>query len=99
MITISAEFKLKKDADIRPVINKLQSYAVTFTGFQKAENLVDVNDPSHVSVISSWNKAIDWQAWEESKNSQAILNEADGLLLEKPRISIYVSLAHDEWID
>ena len=97
MIRVAAEYKLKAGADIQPIFLKLRSFAMTFPGFLGAENLVSQQDSSIVALVSTWEKVEDWKVWEKSQARQEVLQQAKALLLEEPRVTIYVIRPTVRW--
>jgi heme-degrading monooxygenase HmoA len=89
MIKVIVGYKIKSDVDIKPILFKLRTHAMTFPGFIGAENLVSTEDSSIVAMISTWEKPEDWHEWESSMLRQEILREARMLLLEEPRVTVY----------
>ncbi len=89
MIAVIVGYKLKTGADIQPILMKLRSHAITYPGFISAENLINVRDNSIIFVLYTWNKIEDWQLWEETNTRKKILQEADALLCEQPRVKAY----------
>src|SRR5271157_5263876 len=49
------------------VIRKTREVARRQPGFITGETLVDVDDPCHVLVNSTWRGAEDWKNWDESR--------------------------------
>ena len=97
MIKVIIGYKVKKSADIQPVLLKLRSNAITFPGFIGAENLQNEKDGSIIAVVQTWDRTEDWTAWELSKISQSILAEAKPLLQEAPRTTVYRIVATSAW--
>jgi len=89
MIKIVVGHKLKAGTDIQPILMKLRSHAMTYPGFISAENLFSIQDNSIVFVLYTWNKIEEWHLWENTTIRKKILEEADTLLLEPPRVRIY----------
>ena len=89
MIKVVVGFKLKVGADIQPILKKLRSHAITYPGFMSAENLISVQDNPIIFVLYTWNKIEDWQLWENTIIRKKILQEANALLCEQPRVRIY----------
>ena len=89
MIKVVVGYKLKTGADIQPVLMKLRSHAITYPGFISAENLINIQDNSIIFVLYTWNKIEDCKLWEETNTRKKILQEADGLLCEQPRVKAY----------
>jgi heme-degrading monooxygenase HmoA len=73
MIKVMVGYKLKRDADIQPILLKLRTHAMTYPGFVGAENLVSREDSSIVAMISIWEKPEHWRVWEGSAIRQEIL--------------------------
>lgn len=89
MIKVIEGYKVKSGEDIRPVLLKIRSQIVQYPGFVGAENFVDTKDGSIIAVVSSWQGVECWKVWEKSKMRQALLEQAEKFLAEKPRITIY----------
>ena len=98
MIKVIIEYKVKKDKDIQPILLKLRSYATTYPGFVGAENLVSDKDSSIVAMVSTWAKVEDWRGWEKSRIRQELLREAEALLDEEPRTTIYRIMPTARWV-
>lgn len=98
MIKVIVGYKLKEGADIQPTLLQLRSYALTFAGFVGAENIRSEEDSSIVALIYNWEKVENWKAWEGSKIRQQILQEAEPLLAEKPRVTVYTIMPTSGWV-
>ena len=98
MIKVITGYKLKSGADILPILLKLRSQALTYPGFVGAENLVNDKDSSIVAIISTWEKVEDWRSWEASKARREILREAEALLEEELRVTIYRIIPTARWV-
>jgi heme oxygenase (mycobilin-producing) len=69
MIRIVLEHRTKDSADtmkLVQVIREIRAVAKQQPGFITGETLVNIEDPCHVLVISTWQKPEDWKAWDES---------------------------------
>ena len=98
MIKVISGYKLKKGADILPILLKLRSQALTYPGFVGAENLVNDKDNSIVAIITTWEKVEDWRSWEASTARQEILREAEAILEEELRVTIYKIIPTARWV-
>ncbi len=56
MIRVIIGYKIKKNADIQPILNKLRAHAMTYPGFIGAENLQNVKDSSIVAMFQTWDR-------------------------------------------
>ena len=97
MIKVITGYRLKVGADIQPVLMKLRSYAMTLPGFVGAENLVNVPDDTIVAMTSIWENVENWKTWENTKVRKQILKEAEGFIIEQPRITIYKIMPTTGW--
>jgi heme-degrading monooxygenase HmoA len=97
MIKVIVGYELKEGADIQPILLKLRSYALTFPGFISAEHIRSVKGSSISALLYNWKGLEDWEAWESSKLRQQILQEAEALLVSKPRITIYEVMPTSAW--
>jgi antibiotic biosynthesis monooxygenase (ABM) superfamily enzyme len=98
MIKVIVGYKVKRDEDIQPILLKLRSHAMQYPGFMGAENLLSEEDSSIIAVIKTWERFEDWQAWEKSKIRQGLLREAEALLEEAPKITIYRVIPTVRWV-
>jgi len=98
MIKVIEGYELKKGTDIQPVFQKLRSYAMTFPGFISAEHIRSMKGTSIAALLYNWERLENWEAWESSKLRQQILQEAEALLVSKPRITIYEVMPTSAWM-
>lgn len=97
MIKVIVGYRLKVGADIQPALLKLRSYAMTFPGFFGAENLINVQDNTIVAMVSTWENVENWKTWENTKIRKQILQEAEKLFREQPRVTIYRVVPTTGW--
>jgi heme-degrading monooxygenase HmoA len=97
MIKVIVGYELKRDADIQPIFLKLRSYAMTFPGFISAEHIRSVKGSPISALLYNWKSLEDWEAWESSKLREQILQEAEALVVSKPRITIYEVVPTSAW--
>ena len=89
MIKVIVGYKVKRGADIQPMLLKLRSNSMQYPGFVGAENLQSQQDSSIVAMVSTWERVENWRLWESSKIRQEIIQEAEPLLVEELRVVIY----------
>jgi antibiotic biosynthesis monooxygenase (ABM) superfamily enzyme len=97
MIKVIAGHKVKKGADIQPILLKLRSHAMQYPGYVSAENLLGEGDNSIVVVISTWQRVDDWKLWEKSKIRAELYRQAEALLEEELKITVYRMVATQRW--
>ena len=89
MIKVIFGYKIKRGADIGPILLKLRSHAMQYPGFIGAENLLSEKDSSIVAMVSTWEKTEDWRLWEQSKIGRELLREVEAISEQEPRVTIY----------
>ena len=98
MIKVINGYKLKQGADLQPVLLKLREHAMSYPGYAGAENLVSDKDPSIVAIITTWDSVERWRDWQESRMRGEIMEEAEPLLEEELRVSVYRVISTVRWV-
>lgn len=98
MLAVIVGYKLKAGADLQPILMKLRSHAMTYHGFVKAENLISAKDETIAAIVYTWEEIKDWHTWENSSIRQEIIKQADAILLEPPRITVYKVMPTTGWV-
>ena len=97
MVKVIVGYKVKKGADIQPILLKLRSHAMQYPGFVGAENFVREKVGSIIMVIYTWQITNDWKEWEQSRTRQELLKEAKTLLEDEPKVTIYTVAPTVRW--
>jgi len=97
MIKVVVGHKVKRGADIRPILLKLRSHAMQYPGYVGAENLLGEHDSSIVVLISTWEKVEDWKIWEKSKIRAELYQQAETILEEEPKVTVYRVVSAQRW--
>jgi len=91
--------KVRKEGDLEPILLKLKSHATQYQGFKGMENLISEENASIVAMISTWENLEDWKSWAQSTITQELLQEAETLLTEEPRVTTYrMTMPSVTWI-
>jgi heme-degrading monooxygenase HmoA len=98
VIKVINGYKLKRGADLQPILVRLREHAMSYPGYVGAENLVSLKDPSIVAIITTWDSEEMWQDWQNSKRRQEIMKEAEKLLEEELRVSVYRVIPTGRWM-
>lgn len=98
MIKVIVGYKVKKSEDIEPVLLKLRSNAMTYPGFVGAEILINEKNIYAVVVVSTWVKAEDWRVWEKSTIRTELLRQAEALLVDEPRVTVWRVMPTVRWV-
>ena len=97
MVAVIVGYRLKPGTDIQPIFMELRSNAITYRGFVQALNVIASGDKTIAAIIYSWERIEDWREWENSSARKEILNKADELLLEQPRVTVYRVMPTTAW--
>ena len=91
MLRVFIECHLKEDKteELIPLLMKLRTAALQQPGYLTGETLASIEDPSIISVLSTWRSIDDWQKWEKSEVRLKLYWQIEPLLKEKARVSIY----------
>jgi antibiotic biosynthesis monooxygenase (ABM) superfamily enzyme len=98
VIKVINGYKLKQGADLQPVLLKLREHAMSYPGYVGAENLVSDKDPSIVAIITTWDNVEQWRDWQGSRMRGEIMKEAEPLLEEELRVSVYRVIPTVRWV-
>jgi heme-degrading monooxygenase HmoA len=98
MVKVIIGYKLKRGADILPMLVKLRSHAMTYPGYVGAENLMNNKDVTIVAIITTWEEVEYFRDWEKSRSRQAIIREFEDILVEEPKVTIYRIIPTRKWM-
>jgi antibiotic biosynthesis monooxygenase (ABM) superfamily enzyme len=71
---------------------------MSYPGYVGAENLVSDKDPSIVAIITTWDNVEQWRDWQGSRMRGEIMKEAEPLLEEELRVSVYRVIPTVRWV-
>ena len=89
MVKIIVERRLKEGGNPMHLLRDLRTAAMRYPGYVTGETLVNTEDKTVITVISTWRSIDDWQAWEASATRADIYKLIDPLLVEEPKVRIY----------
>ena len=89
MVRVIVQHRAKDAEKLIDVIRELRNEAMKQPGYITGETLVNTEDPSNVMVISTWQSAEDWKAWDTSETRAKITKRVNELLVEPYRVDIY----------
>ena len=98
MIKVIVGYKVKIREDIEPILLKLRSHAMTYPGFVSEEILINKENIYMVVIVSTWVKAEDWKVWEESTIRKELLRQAEALLVDETRVTIWRIMPTVRWV-
>ena len=89
MVRVFVEHKTHDPEKLMDVIKELRNEAMKQLGYITGETLVNFEDPTNILVISTWQKAEDWDAWNNSENRHNITEKIKELLDEPYSVRLY----------
>jgi len=92
-IVIERHLKEGKKGDLMPLLRELRAAAMHQPGYVTGETLASTEDPSTISVLSTWRSLEDWKVWEKSEQRIKLYKQIEQLLVDKPKVSIYQVMA------
>ena len=95
-IVIERHLKEGRRGDLMPLLREIRTVAMHQPGYVTGETLASTQDPSIISVLSTWRSLEDWKAWEKSEPRIKLYKRIEPLLVEKPKVSIYQVMAAEE---
>ena len=90
MIKVIEGHRGKPGANIESLFLKVRGNAIQYPGFMGAENLVSQKNGSIVLFVSTWDTVENWRLWEKSNIRTKLYREAEELLVDEPRVSIFM---------
>ena len=97
MIKVMIGFNRKPGVDIQPTLHKLKSFAMTFQGFLGIESLESEEGSPIVVLLFNWESSDDWNVWKASHIRKQILDGAQALLLDEPKVTAYKVVPFSGW--
>jgi len=95
-VVIQRHLKEGKKGDLLPLLRALRSAAMSYSGYIHGESLVGTENPSIISVLSTWQSLEEWKKWEKSEQRVKLYEKIEPLLVEKPMVSVYQIMATEE---
>jgi heme-degrading monooxygenase HmoA len=96
MIKVIIERHLKEGKSLSPLLRELRAAAMHHPGYVTGETLVNTEDDSIITVISTWRSLEDWKAWETSETRAKLGQQIRTLLVEEPKFTIYKIMTTEE---
>ncbi len=96
MIKVIEGHRGKPGANMESLFLEFRGNAMQYPGFMGAENLVSQKNGSTILFVSTWDTVENWKLWEESSIRRKLCQEAEELLADKPRVSIF-TLVPTHW--
>jgi heme-degrading monooxygenase HmoA len=95
-VVIRRQLKEGKKGEILPLLRALRTAAMNYPGYIHGESLAGADDPSVITVLSTWQSLEEWKAWEKSGQRVRLYEQIEPLLVEKPSVNVYQVMATEE---
>ena len=88
-VFIEREVEPGQEAKLQLLMMQARAKAIKSNGYISGETLRAIDNPNKFLVISNWNSAEDWKAWEKSAERAQLQTEIAALLLGKEKCTVY----------
>jgi heme-degrading monooxygenase HmoA len=88
-ILIKRKVPREKGVALLNLITELRGRATVQPGYISGETMRSTEKPDEYLVISTWQSADDWKAWEASEERKTIQSKIDAILGEPTQYEIY----------
>lgn len=97
MIRVIEGLKVKDFLEVQPILLKIRANAMQYPGYVGSEFLIDNQAGDVVVVISTWMTSDSWRLWEKSQVRADLYQQAESVILEEPRLSIFRVIPTQAW--
>jgi len=88
-VVIEREVEPGQEARLQHLLMQARAKAIKAKGYISGETLRAVDNPNKFLVLSNWNTAADWKAWENSPERAKLQMEMAPLLLGRGKCTVY----------
>lgn len=88
-IVIRREVPKEKEIELLPLIKQLRIATTRQPGYISGETLQRIDKPGETVVVSTWERAEDWNRWVTSSERSALQAKIDTLLGTETEYEIY----------
>jgi len=91
-VIIERQVEPGQEARLRLLMTQSRSKAIRAKGYISGETLRALDDPNKFLILSNWNSAEDWKAWEKDPERAKLQQELAPLLTGNEKCTIYTHL-------
>ena len=88
-VIIEREVEPGREASLQYLMMQARSKALKAKGYISGETLRALDNPNKFLVLSNWNSAEDWKAWESDPERAKLQMEMAPLLLGREKCTVY----------
>ena len=89
-VVIEREVEPGQEARLLHLMMQARAKAIKAQGYISGETLRALDNPNKFLVLSNWNSAQDWKAWEKDTERAKLQMEIASLLLGREKCTIYM---------
>jgi heme-degrading monooxygenase HmoA len=91
-VLIEREIELGREVELHQLLVKLRAKAMQAKGYISGETLQALDNPNKFLVISTWNSAEEWKAWDNHPERKAFQEQLNQILRYPEKAAVYVYL-------
>ena len=88
-IVIRRKVPKNKEKELLPLIKQLRIATTRQPGYISGETLQRIDNPGETVVVSTWERAEDWNQWVNSAERSVLQAKIDSLLGKETKYEIY----------
>lgn len=88
-IVIRRKVPKNKEKELLPLIKQLRIATTRQPGYISGETLQRIDNPGETVVVSTWERAEDWNQWVTSAERSVLQEKIDSLLGKETQYEIY----------
>lgn len=91
-VIIQREVQPGQEFNLRTLMTQARTKAIKAKGYISGETNRAMDNPNKFVILSNWNSAEDWKAWEKSPERLKLQQEMEPLLAYKEKCTVYSHL-------
>lgn len=91
-VLIERDIEPGQELNFHQLLMRLRGKAMQAKGYISGETLRSLDNPTKFLVISTWNSADDWKAWQNHPDREKSQQELERFLLRPEKATVFVYL-------
>ena len=91
-VIIEREVVPGHESRLKALMTQARTKAIKSKGYISGETIRAIDNPNKYVILSNWNSAEDWRAWETSPERLKLQQELEPLLARKEKCTVYAHL-------
>ena len=89
-VIIERKVKEGQQIEMMKILRELRTLALYRKGYISGETLRSVDDPSMYIVISNWERAEDWEAWQNHPERDQVMKKLEKCLVSPETSNVFL---------